>query len=70
MTRLWKWLMMRRASPNRPWLYKEILGHDGPLTRDSPNWLGSLYNVKMRWEDDSVTWQPLNIIGKDDPLTC
>jgi hypothetical protein len=28
-----------------------------------------LYNVKVSWEDGSGTWEPLNIIGKDDPAT-
>ena len=25
--------------------------------------------VLVKWEDNSCTWEPLNIIGKDDPVT-
>ena len=31
---------------------------------------GSTYNVLVQWEDSSVTREPLNIFGKDDPVSC
>ena len=58
------------VNPNCPWVYKGILKHEGPLTSKSENWKGSTWNVKLQWEDGSQTWEPLNIIGKDDPITC
>jgi hypothetical protein len=42
------------------WTFKEILDHcrvEGQLM------------VFVKWEDNSYTWEPLNIIGKGDPVT-
>ena len=32
--------------------------------------MGSRYNIKIKWETGEVTWEPLNIIGTDDPVSC
>ena len=40
------------------------------MKSDSPNWKGSSYNVKILWEDNSETWEPLLVIKVDDPITC
>ena len=59
------------ANPDRPLhTFKEILGHQGPLKPSDPNYKGSSYNVRLRWEDRSETDEPLGIVGKDDALTC
>ena len=47
------------ADPDKPYIYKGIIGHDGPLTARDPNYKGSSYNVKVQWEDGSITWEPL-----------
>ena len=52
------------------WKYKSIVSHQGPLRPDDPHYMGSMYNVKMEWEDGSTTYEPLNIIAADDPVTC
>ena len=39
--------------------FKEIIGHQGPLTPSSPEWKGSIYNVHTLWEDNTKTWEPL-----------
>ena len=49
--------------------FRGILEHQGPLNTHDPRYMGSSYNVKVSWEDGSETWEPLNIIGKDDPAT-
>ena len=51
------------------WTFKDVLDHQGPLTSTSPNWKGSSYNVLVHWEDGSKTWEPLNMIAKDDPVS-
>jgi hypothetical protein len=56
--------------PDRFWTYKEILDHQGPFSPSDPQWKGSLNNVQLLWSDGSKTWEPLNIILKDDPVTC
>ena len=49
--------------------FRKILDHQGPLKPSSPNYKGSAYNVKVLWEDNTEAWEPLNILGKDDPVT-
>ena len=49
--------------------FRNILDHQGPLNGNDPRHMGSSYNVKVSWEDGTETWEPLNIIGKDDPAT-
>ena len=51
------------------WTYSEILDHEGPLSPHSPRYKGSSYNVLVQWTDSSTTWEPINIVGKDDPVT-
>ena len=50
--------------------FKGITGHRGPLSPQSPNWKGSTWNVLPRWDDGSITEEPLNIFIKDDPVSC
>ena len=49
--------------------FRDILGHQGPLNPNDPRYKGSSYNVKVLWEDGSETWEPLNMMIKDDPAT-
>ncbi|MDJ0828176.1 MAG: reverse transcriptase domain-containing protein, partial [Rhodobacter sp.] len=49
--------------------YRKVLDHAGPIKPTDPNYKGSSWNVKLLWEDGSKTWEPLNIVGKDDPVT-
>ena len=58
------------ANPDCPHIYKGIVDHDGPLKFSSADYKGSKYNFKVQWEDGSITWEPLGIIAKDDPITC
>ena len=52
------------------WKFKDITAHQGPLTRTHPDYKGSSYNVKIEWENGEITYEPLDIIAKDDPVTC
>ena len=54
----------------RKWMFKGITAHEGPLSPKHPNYYGSKYNVLVQWEDGSVTREPLDIFGKDDPVSC
>ena len=49
--------------------YSGILDHQGPLKQHDPRYKGSLYNVLVNWDDGTQMWEPLNIIGKQDPIT-
>jgi hypothetical protein len=57
-------------NPDRAWIYKAIIGHEGPLDAKHCKYKGSLYNVLVLWEDGSETFEPLSIIRRDDPITC
>jgi len=50
--------------------FREILDHEGPLLPGDKRYRGSKYNTKMLWEDYSETWEPLDVVGKCDPITC
>ena len=40
------------------------------MTNRSLNWKGSKWNVLVRWDDGSETWEPLNVMIAQDPVTC
>jgi hypothetical protein len=52
------------------WSFKDIIAHEGPLTRDSSSYKGSSYNVLIAWEDGSRTFEPLKTIAADNPAVC
>ena len=49
--------------------YSGILDHQGPLKRHDQRFKGSSCNVHVDWDDGSQTWEPMNILGKQDPVT-
>ena len=51
------------------WTFTEVKAHQGPLKRSHKDYKGSLYNVLVRWDDGSETYEPLEMIIKDDPVT-
>jgi hypothetical protein len=50
--------------------FKHIVGHKGPFRTSDPEYKGSRYNVLVEWENGEITSEPLNIFGKDNPVTC
>ena len=52
------------------WKFKSIIGHEGPLTAGNSNYNGSSYNLRVEWETGEITSEPLDIIAKDDPVSC
>jgi hypothetical protein len=44
------------------------IGHEGPIR--ASEYKGSRYNILIEWENGEITSEPLNIFGKDDPVTC
>ena len=55
---------------NQLWTFKKIVSHEGPFTSKDEQWKGSMYNVKVLWEDNTITSEPLKTITKDDPVTA
>ena len=50
--------------------FKCISAHQGLLTHRHPDFKGSRYNVRVEWEDESATYEPLTMIAADDPVSC
>ena len=50
--------------------FRDIVAHQGPLESTDPDHKGSKYNVMVEWESGEVTYEPLTLISKDDPITC
>ena len=56
--------------PDSLFKFRDIVAHQGPLESTDPNNKGSKYNVMVEWESGEVTYEPLTLIFKDDPITC
>ena len=56
--------------PDSLFKFRDIVAHQGPLESTDPNHKGSKYNVMVEWESEEVTYEPLALISKDDPITC
>ena len=56
--------------PDSLFKFRDIVAHQGPLESSDPNHKGSKYNVMVEWESGEVTYEPLILISKDDPITC
>jgi Reverse transcriptase (RNA-dependent DNA polymerase) len=50
--------------------FRRISAHQGPLRTSDKDYKGSTYNVLVEWESGEVTYEPLDMIAKDDPVTC
>ena len=50
-------------------MYSGILDHQVPLRNHNPRYKGSTYNILINWEDGTQTWEPLNFMAKQDPVT-
>jgi hypothetical protein len=52
------------------WKFRRIISHQGPLKPTYPRYMGSKWNVELEWENGEITFEPLNVIKRDDPITC
>jgi hypothetical protein len=56
---------------NQIYRFKDIIGHQGPLAQSHEDYKGSFYNnLRVEWENGEVTFEPLDIFGCDDPVSC
>ena len=56
--------------PNSLFKSRDIVAHQGPLESTDPDHKESKYNVMVEWESGEVTYEPLTLISKDDPVSC
>ena len=59
-----------KEDPDSLFKFRDIVAHQGPLESTDPNHKGSKYNVMVEWESGEVTYEPLTLISKDDPIIC
>ena len=52
------------------WSFKDIIAHQGPLTKEDPHYKGSSYNVMIKWDTGQTSYESLSLIIQDDPITC
>ena len=50
--------------------FRRIAAHQGPLRTTDKDYKGSTYNVLVEWESGESTYEPLDLIAGDDPVTC
>ena len=53
---------------DKVWSFRRILAHQGPLSRNDPNYKNSKYNVRVEWETGEITDEPLNVMITDAPI--
>ena len=56
--------------PDSLFKFRDIVSHQGPLESIDPDQKGSKYNVMVEWESGEVTYEPLTLISKEDPINC
>ena len=56
--------------PDSLFKFRDIVAHQGPLESFDPDQKGSKYNVMVEWESGEVTYEPLTLISKEDPINC
>ena len=56
--------------PDSLFKFRDIVAHQGPLESIDPDQKGSKYNVMVEWESGEITYEPLTLISKDDPINC
>ena len=50
--------------------FRRIRAHQGTLITSDKDYKGSTYNVLVEWETGETTYEPLDLIAQDDPITC
>ncbi|MGL5078847.1 MAG: reverse transcriptase domain-containing protein, partial [Waterburya sp.] len=49
--------------------FSRILDHEGPITSKHPNYKGSKFNLLIQWDTGEETYEPMDIIAEDDPVS-
>jgi hypothetical protein len=52
------------------WKFKHSVSHQELITSNHPYYNGSTYKLLIEWENGEITKEPLQVIAKDDPVTC
>jgi hypothetical protein len=49
--------------------FRRITAHQGPLPSSDKDYKGARYNVLVEWETGETTYEPLDLIARDDPVS-
>ena len=60
----------KKDGHNDIWKFRDIVKHQGPLSPSHKDYKGSKYNVLVEWETGEKSYEPLDVIAADDPVTC
>ena len=50
--------------------FRCITAHQGPLHSSDKDYKGSAFNVLVEWESGETTYEPLDLMASDNPVTC
>ena len=50
--------------------FRDITGHVGPLDVNDERRIQGRWNVEVEWDDGTKTWEALETMAKDDPISC
>jgi hypothetical protein len=60
----------QEINPEEPrWAFSSIEGHVGPIKNGHKDHEGSSYNALVKWEDGSQTYEAIDTMAADDPIT-
>ena len=62
--------MDKDSDTEQQYKFRRITEHQGPLQKTDKDYKGSTYNVLVEWESGESTYEPLDLIASDDPVTC
>lgn len=58
----WEKAEAKKNDPDEKlWTFKEIIDHHHRSNKNE---------IKILWEDDTETWEPLSVFAREDPITC
>ena len=52
------------------WKFKEIIGHQGPLSQTHKDYKGLMYNLTILWKNGKTSIEPLSLMTADDLMSC
>lgn len=50
--------------------FNRIIQHSNMLRCSNPDYMNSLYNLEIEWDNSTTSWEPLSGIIKDNPVSC
>jgi hypothetical protein len=55
------------TSTSQKYTLEKLVAHQGPLIATDKRYLGSPFNLKVKWSTGQTTWEPLHVLFQDVP---